>query len=119
DLGTNKEQSIKITAPTKLDKAQVEKFIKEAEQYAEADKQKKEQIEVKNEADTTIYATEKALKDYGDKITQDERLKIEQALSDAKEAVKGTDLERIKKAKDTLVTAAHKLAEQIYQNAQN
>ena len=118
DLGTQKEQSIKITAPNKLDKTQVEKFIKEAEQYADADKQKKEEIDVKNESDAVIYATEKALKEYGDKVTQDERLKIEQALTDAKEASKGTDLEKMKKAKDTLLAASHKLAEQVYQEAQ-
>jgi len=118
DLGTNKEQSIKITAPNKLDKDQVEKFVKEAEQYAEADKKKKEEIEVKNESDAVIYSTEKSLKEYGDKITQEERLKIDQALSVAKEDVKGTDTERMKKSKDELLTASHKLAEHIYQDAQ-
>lgn len=118
DLGTNKEQSIKITAPNKLSKEEVEKFVKEAEQYAEADKKRKEEVEVKNEADSILYATEKALKDHGDKISQEERLKIEQALSDAKEALKGSDLERIKKTKEALLSASHKLAEQIYQEAQ-
>lgn len=117
DLGTNKEQSIKITAPNKLSKEEVEKFMKEAEQYAEADKKRKEEVEAKNEADSVVYATEKALKEHGDKISQDERLKIEQALSDAREALKGSDLERIKKTKEALLAASHKLAEQIYQEA--
>lgn len=117
DLGTNKEQSIKITAPNKLSKEDVEKFVKEAEQYADADKKRKEEVEVKNEADSVVYAAEKALKEHGDKISQDERLKIEQALSDAKEALKGSDLEKIKKTKEALLSASHKLAEQIYQEA--
>ncbi len=118
DLGTNKEQSIKITAPNKLDKADVEKFIREAEQYADADKKKKEEIEVKNETDAIIYATEKALKEYGDKITSEERLKVEQTLNDAKEATKATDLEKIKTAKEALLQASHKLAEHVYKEAQ-
>jgi len=117
DLGTGKEQSIKITAPNKLSKEDVEKFIKDAQQFAEADKAKKEEIEVKNEMDTVIYSTEKALKEHGDKISQEERLKIEQALTEAKEITKGQDLEKIRKTKETLLTASHKLAEQIYQEA--
>lgn len=117
DLGTGKEQSIKITAPNKLSKDEVEKFVKQAEEYAESDKKKKEEIETKNEADSVIYATEKALKEHGDKVSQDERLKIEQALSDAKESLKGSDLDKIKKSKEALLSAAHKLAEQIYQEA--
>jgi molecular chaperone DnaK len=117
DLGTGKEQSIKISAPNKLSKEEVEKFVKQAEQFAESDKKKKEEIEAKNEADTVVYSTEKALKEHGEKITQEERLKIEQALSDTKEALKGTDVEKIKQAKETLLNASHKLAEQIYQEA--
>jgi len=117
DLGTDKKQSIKISAPNKLSKDEVEKFVKQAEEFADADKKRREEIEAKNEADTAIYATEKALKDYGDKISQDEKLKIEQALSDAKEAVKGQDIEKMKKTKDALLTASHKLGEQVYQEA--
>jgi len=118
DTGTGKEQSIRISAATKLSKDEVEKFVKQAEQYADADKKKKEDIEVKNETDAAIYAAEKALKDYGDKVSQDERLKIEQALTEAKEASKGGDTDKMKKAKDALMAASHKLAEQIYQDAQ-
>lgn len=117
DLGTKKEQSIKITAPNKLAKEEVDKFIKQAEEYAEADKKKKEEIETRNETDTVIYASEKALKEQGDKVSQEDRLKIEQAISDAKEAIKGSDIENIKKARETLLNASHKLAEQIYQEA--
>ena len=117
DLGTGKEQSIKISASNKLSKEEIDKFVKQAEQFAEADKQKKEQIEVKNEADSVVYATEKAMKEHGDKISQDERLKIEQALNDAKEALKGTDLDRIRQTKEALLQASHKLAEHIYASA--
>ncbi|OGR96021.1 MAG: molecular chaperone DnaK [Elusimicrobia bacterium RIFCSPLOWO2_01_FULL_64_13] len=117
DLGTGKEQSIKISAPNKLSKEEVEKFVKQAEEYAESDRKKKDEIEQKNEADTAIYATEKALKEHGGKISQEERLKVEQALSDAKEAVKGDDLERVKKTKEELLAASHKLVEQVYQEA--
>ncbi|MGA2090085.1 MAG: molecular chaperone DnaK [Endomicrobiales bacterium] len=118
DLGTNKEQSIRITSSTKLSKEEVEKFVKEAEKYSADDKQRKEEIEVRNEADNLVYSTEKGLKEHGDKIAGDERLAVEQALSSTKEALKGTDIEAIKKAKESLTTASHKLAEVIYREAQ-
>ena len=118
DLGTGKEQSIKITSSTKLSKEDIDKYVKEAEQYAADDKKKKEEIEAKNEADNLVYATEKSLKDHGDKISQDERLKIEQAINDTKEAIKGGDIAKIKEAKDKLSDASHKLAEEVYKAAQ-
>lgn len=118
DLGTGKEQSIRITASTKLSKDDVEKYVKEAEKYSDEDKKHKEEIEVKNETDALIYSTEKSLKEHGDKISQDERLKIEQSLTETKEAMKGTDLEKIKKAKENLVANSYKLAEAIYKEAQ-
>jgi molecular chaperone DnaK len=117
DLGTNKTQHITIHAKNKLNKDEVEKFVKEAEKFADEDKRKKEEIETKNEADAVVYSTEKALKDYGDKVSQEERMAVERALSDAKEALKGTDLERIKKAKEELLKASHKLAEEMYKAA--
>ncbi|MFH1282682.1 MAG: molecular chaperone DnaK [bacterium] len=117
DKGTGKEQSIKITAPNKLSKDDVEKYVKEAEKFAEEDKKYQQEVEAKNEADTAVYSTEKALKDYGDKISQEERLKIDQALTDAKEALKGNDIENIKKTKESLINASHKLAEQVYKEA--
>ena len=118
DLGTGKEQSIKITSSTKLSKDDIDKYVKEAEQYAADDKKKKEEIEAKNEADNLVYATEKSLKEHGDKISQDERLKIEQAINDTKEAIKGGDIAKIKEAKDKLSDASHKLAEEVYKAAQ-
>ncbi len=117
DLGTSKEQSIRISSPNKLSKDDVEKYVKQAEQFAEEDKKTREQVEAKNELDGLVYATEKSLKDHGDKITGDDRLAIDRAMSDAKEALKGTDAEAMKKARETLMAASHKLAETIYKEA--
>jgi molecular chaperone DnaK len=117
DLGTNKEQHITIHAKNKLSKDEVEKYVQEAEKFAEEDKKKKEQIEVKNEADAVVYSTEKALKDHGDKVSQEERMAVERALADAKEALKGDDLEKIKRTKEDLLKASHKLAEEMYKAA--
>ncbi|MEA5000775.1 MAG: molecular chaperone DnaK [Endomicrobiaceae bacterium] len=118
DLGTGKEQSIKISSSTKLSKDEIDKFVKEAEQYADDDKKRKEEIEVKNEADNLVYATEKSLKEHGDKISAEERLKIEQSINDTKEAIKTNDIAKIKEAKEKLSTASHKLAEEVYKAAQ-
>jgi molecular chaperone DnaK len=118
DLGTGKEQSIKISASTKLSKDEVEKYVKEAERFASDDKKHKEEIEVKNETDSLVYATEKSLKDHGDKISADEKLNIERALNEAKEALKGSDIPALTKAKENLTTASHKLAEAVYKEAQ-
>ena len=117
DLGTKKVQHITITAPHKLSKDEVEKFVKEAEAHADEDKRSKEKIQAKNEADTVLYSSEKALRDHGDKISQEERAQVERALSDLKEALKTDDVDRINKAKDELLKASHKLAEEIYKTA--
>ena len=118
DLGTGKEQTIKITASTKLSKDEIDKMVKQAEQFADEDKKKKEEIEIKNQADTLAYSVEKSLKDFGDKVSQDDRLNIERKLSDLKESLKGTDIEKIKKSMEDLTQAAHKLAEEVYKSAQ-
>jgi len=118
DLGTGKEQTIKITAPTKLSKEEIDKMVKQAEQFADQDKKKKEEVEIKNQADTLAYSVERSLKDFGDKVSQDDRLNIERKLSDLKEALKGEDVEKIKKSMDELGTASHKLAEEVYKAAQ-
>jgi len=118
DLGTGKEQTIKITAPKKLDKEEIDKMVKDAEQFADDDKKRKEEVEVVNQADTLVYSTEKALKDYGDKVSQEERQTIEAKLNDLKDAVKSKDAERIKKSTEELSKASHKLAEEVYKDAQ-
>ncbi|MFC1667029.1 molecular chaperone DnaK [Candidatus Omnitrophota bacterium] len=118
DKGTGKEQTIKISAPKKLSKEEIGKMVNEAEKFSEEDKKKKEEVEVKNQADTLVYSVEKSLKDFGDKVTQDERLNIERKLNDLKEAIKGHDAEKIKKGMEELSKAAHKLAEEVYKTAQ-
>jgi molecular chaperone DnaK len=118
DLGTGKAQHITISAPNKLKKDDIDKFIKEAEKYAEEDKKYREKIEAKNEADSIVYATEKALREHGDKISQDERLNIERTLNDLKDSLKGDDVEKIKKLKDELIRVSQKLGEAVYKASQ-
>ncbi|HVA66027.1 MAG TPA: molecular chaperone DnaK [Elusimicrobiota bacterium] len=114
DLGTKKAQHITISAPNKLSKDQVEKFVQEAERFADEDKKFKEKVAAKNEADAVLAASEKALRDHGDKASQEERTAIERGVSDLKEALKGDDVAAIAKAKDELMKVSHKLAEEIY-----
>ncbi|MFA5162820.1 MAG: molecular chaperone DnaK [Elusimicrobiales bacterium] len=118
DLGTNKEQHITISAPNKLGKDEIDKFVKQAEQFADADKANKEKVEAKNEGDSVLYQTEKALKEHGDKIPQEDRLTIDRALGELREALKSEDAARMKKAKDAALEAAQKLGEIIYKQAQ-
>ncbi|MHB0996219.1 MAG: Hsp70 family protein, partial [Elusimicrobiales bacterium] len=118
DLGTGKAQHITISAPNKLSKEEIDKFMKQAEQFAEADKKYKEKVDAKNEADTVLYATEKALKEHGDKISQDERLAVDRSIGELKEALKGDDLEKMKKAKENLMQVSQKLGEAVYKAAQ-
>ncbi|MDR1523011.1 MAG: molecular chaperone DnaK [Endomicrobium sp.] len=118
DKGTGKEQSIKISSSTKLSKEDIDKYVKEAEQYASEDSKRKEEIEVRNEADNLVYSVEKSLKEHGDKISADEKLAIEQALSSSKDALKGNDIATIKSTKEALMIASHKLAEAVYKNSQ-
>ena len=117
DLDTGKEQSIRITAPKKLSKEEIEKMIKEAEKFAAEDAKKKEEVELINQADTLVYTTEKSLKEFGDKISQAERADIESRLNDLKQAVKDKNIDRIKKGMEELTKASHKLAEEIYKQA--
>ena len=117
DLGTGKEQSIKITAPTKLSKEEIDKFVKEAEKFAGEDEKRKEEVEVKNQADTLVYSTEKSLKEYGDKLGAEDKKKIEDSIAELKDAQKGADIEKIKAGIETLTKASHKLAEEIYKKA--
>ncbi len=117
DLGTGKEQSMRITAPRKLSKEEIDKMVKSAEQFATEDAKKKEEVEVINQADTLAYSTEKSLKDHGDKIAQNERADIESKLNDLRAAIKDKNIERMKKGMEDLSKAAHKLAEEIYKQA--
>jgi len=114
DLGTGKEQSIRITAPKKLSKDEIDKMVKDAEKFAADDVKKKEEVEVINQADNLIYATEKSLKDYGDKVSQAERADIEAKMNDLKVTIKDKNINRIKTGMETLTKASHKLAEEVY-----
>ena len=117
DLGTGKEQSIRISAPKKLSKEEIDKMVKDAEKFAADDAKKKEEIETINQADNLVYATEKSLKDYGDKVSQSERADIEAKVNDLKTAIKDKNTDRIKKGMDELTKVSHKLAEEIYKQA--
>ncbi|MCX5679348.1 MAG: molecular chaperone DnaK [Candidatus Omnitrophica bacterium] len=119
DLGTGKEQSIKITAPKKMSKEDIDKFVREAEKFATEDEKRKEQVDVINQADTLAYATEKALKDYGDKVSQTERGDIEARLNELKQAMKDKNTESVKKKMEELSKVSHKLAEEIYKKTQS
>ncbi|HDN85260.1 MAG TPA: molecular chaperone DnaK [Candidatus Aerophobetes bacterium] len=116
DLGTGKEQSIRITAPQKLSKEEIDRMIKEAEMYAEEDRKRKELAELRNKADNLVYTTEKSLKDFGNKISEAERKGIEEKLNRLKEIIKRSDAtkEEIQKAMDELTQASYKLAEEVY-----
>jgi molecular chaperone DnaK len=117
DLGTGKEQSIRITAPKKLSKEEIDKMVRDAEKFAAEDTRKKEEVETINQADNLVYATEKSLKDFGDKVSQSDRANIEAAINDLKTAIKDKNIDRIKKGMEDLTKASHKLAEEVYKQA--
>ena len=120
DLGTGKEQKVTITSGTNLSEEEIERKVKEAEMNAEADKQKKDRIEALNQADSTIYQTEKTLNELGDKVSADDKSQIESAIAELK-AVKEKEsatAEEIKKAMDEVMNKFHKISEQMYQQAQ-
>ncbi|MGX4600859.1 molecular chaperone DnaK [Faecalimicrobium sp. JNUCC 81] len=119
DLGTGKEQKVTITSGTNLSEEEIEKKVKEAEMNAEADKQKKDKIEALNQADSTIYQTEKTLNELGDKVSADDKSAIETAIADLKAVKEKEDAtaEDIKKAMDEVMNKFHKVSEQMYQQA--
>jgi molecular chaperone DnaK len=114
DLGTGKEQSIKIESSSGLSNDEIDKMKKDADLHAADDKKNRELIEAKNKADGVLYSTEKSLKDYGDKLSPDERSKIEKAIESCREALKSDDLERINKASEEVMNSSHRLAEELY-----
>jgi len=117
DLGTQKEQKITITASSGLTDEEIDKKVKEAEQFAEEDKKLKEKIELKNQADTLIYTVEKTLKESGDKISEEEKTGINENIKDLKRALEEDNAENIKAGIEKLTTSSHKLAEEIYKKA--
>ena len=114
DLGTGKEQSIKITASSGLTEEEIQRLVREAEQHAEEDKRKKELIEARNQADAMVYGVEKNIKEFGDKIDASQKAQIEAAIEKVKKAMEGDDIRAIKAAQEELTNASHKLAEAMY-----
>ena len=117
DLGTGKEQSIKITASSGLTEAEIQKLVKEAEAHTEEDKKKKELIEARNQADSMAYSVEKNIKEFGDKVDAEEKARIEDAIVKVKKAIEGDDIDAIKSAQEEMTNASHKLAEAMYAKA--
>ena len=117
DLGTGKEQDITITASTNLSQEDIDKAVKEAEQFAAEDKAKKEEVDTHNNAEHLIYQTEKTLAELGDKATEEEKAAVQAAIDKLKEANKGTDLQAIKDAMDEAQKAFYPIAEKMYKNA--
>jgi molecular chaperone DnaK len=117
DRATGKEQSMTITGQSSLPKDDIESMIRDAEAHAEEDRQRKEEAETRNSADTLVYRTEKLIKDEGDKFTGDEKEKVESALATLKETLNASDVEAIRNATDTLVAASQSFAQRLYEQA--
>ena len=117
DLGTGNEQKITITANTNLSDDEIDKAVKEAEKFAEEDKKKKEEVEIRNNADSLVYQSEKSLNDLGDKIDAADKTAIEAEIEKVKEALKGTDNEKIKAASEELSKKFYEVSSKIYQQA--
>ncbi|MFZ5866795.1 MAG: molecular chaperone DnaK [Thermodesulfobacteriota bacterium] len=117
DLGTGREQSIKITASSGLTEEEIQKMVKDAEAHAADDRAKRDLAEAKNQADSMVYMTEKSLKEHGDKIDAATKSSIEAAISKTKTAMEGSDTQAIRAASEELQQASHKLAEAMYQQA--
>ena len=117
DLGTGKEQHITITSSTNMSKEDIDKAVKEAEQFAAEDAKRKEEVDVRNQADQVIYQTEKALEDAKDKIDASDKATVEAAINKLKDAMKGTDIEAIKAATEEASKAFYPIAEKMYQQA--
>ena len=117
DLGTNKEQSIVITANTALSDEEIDRMVKEAEKNKEADKKRREEADTRNEAEQLIFTTEKAIKDLGDKVGADEKSKAEAAIADMKKALEGSNVEEINKKKEVLMESAMALGSKVYEEA--
>ncbi len=118
DLGTNKEQSITITSSSNMSEADIEKAVKEAEAHAEEDKKQREFVDTKNQADNMVYTLEKMLKENGDKLSADDKKKLEDAIAKAKKDFESTDIEVIKKGLEELTTSSNEVVSKMYQNAQ-
>ena len=118
DLGSGKEQSITITASTNMSKDDIDKAVREAEQFAAEDKKKREEIDARNGADQLVFQTEKTLNELGDKVDAAKKAEVESKLAELKEALKGTDIEAIKAKQEAVQKAFYAISEELYKNAQ-
>src|SRR6185437_10846516 len=118
DLGTGKEQSMVISGGTALGKDDINQMIKDAEAHAEEDKRKREEAEVRNTADQLAWQTENLLKEQGDKVPADDRQKIEDELKRLKDALAGPDIDAVKSAHESLLTASNEFTRKLYENVQ-
>ena len=118
DLGSGKEQSITITASTNMSKDDIDKAVREAEQFAAEDKKKREEIDTRNGADQLVFQTEKTLAELGDKVDASKKAEVESKLAELKEALKGTDIEAIKAKQEAVQKAFYAISEELYKNAQ-
>ena len=117
DMATGNEQNVAITASSNLSDEDIEKAVKDAEAHASEDKKKKEEIEVRNNAESLVYNSEKTLKELGDKISGEEKAKVENEIANTKKALEGTDTENIKQATEKLTTAFYEISEKLYKQA--
>ena len=116
DMGTGKEQKIRIESSSGLSEEEIDRMVKEAEANADADKEAREMAEVRNTADSLVYQSEKAVKDFGEKVSAEEKSAIEAAISDLKTALEGSDIQAIKQKTEALTQASQKLAEEMYKS---
>jgi molecular chaperone DnaK len=117
DKATGKEQSIQITASSGLSKDEIDRLVKDAESHAEDDHKKRELVEARNHADALIYSTERSIKDLGEKVDKDTKVKVEEAIAKLRKAMEGDDKDEIRRLSEELTNASHKLAEAMYQQA--
>jgi molecular chaperone DnaK len=117
DRATGKEQSMTITGQSSLNKDEIDRMVRDAESHAEEDRRRREEAEVRNQADTLVYQTEKMLREYADKVAPDEKSKMESALSDVKSALRGTDINAIRTAHEQLMYATQGFAQRLYETS--
>jgi molecular chaperone DnaK len=118
DTATGKEQAMTITGGTALPRDEIDRMIKDAEAHADAERKRRDEADARNQADNAIYAVEKSLKEAGDKVSADDKANIEAKLETAKEALKGGDVDKVRKATEELLEASHQLAQHAYAQAQ-
>jgi molecular chaperone DnaK len=118
DLGTGKQQTVQITGGSTLSKDDIDKMVKDAEAYAEEDRRRREEAEVRNQADTLVYSTEKFLAENDEKVPADVKAEVKDAIADLKKAIEGNDLETIKTASEHAATVSQKMGSAIYAAAQ-